>query len=164
MQALPRQLFISSDDMKPSKHRHWNVPGVLLHWPPSQASGLSSHSSMSGEQWQRGRKVNQQWNGSRGCAGDRRNPTVSYCSWKWFHRGQTILLQGLFFFPIQAGMVLCILVFFQLFSHGIKRMLSRAIMKQFFSGYTQLTLPLVKTISRIEVVNMMCRLGLWGAF
>lgn len=45
--SLPRQVFISSEDMKPSKQRHWYIPGVLVHWPPSQMSGLSRHSSMS---------------------------------------------------------------------------------------------------------------------
>lgn len=53
---LPWQVFISSDDMKPSKHRHWYVPGVLVHWPPSQTSGLSSHSSIS-EDWKQRRRA-----------------------------------------------------------------------------------------------------------
>lgn len=60
MNPLPRQVFISSDDMKPSKHRHWYVPGVLVHWPPSQISGLSSHSSIS-EDRKQGGKSKMKW-------------------------------------------------------------------------------------------------------
>lgn len=47
--ASPMQVFMSRDAMKPSKHRQRYSPGMLVHCPPSQISGLSSHSSISAE-------------------------------------------------------------------------------------------------------------------
>lgn len=47
--ASPMQVFMSRDAMKPSKQRQRYSPGMLVHCPPSQISGLSSHSSISAE-------------------------------------------------------------------------------------------------------------------
>lgn len=47
--SSPIQVFMSRDAMKPSKQRQRYSPGMLVHCPPSQMSGLSSHSSISKE-------------------------------------------------------------------------------------------------------------------
>lgn len=47
--ASPMQVFMSRDAMNPSKQRHRYSPGMLVHCPPSQMSGLSSHSSISAQ-------------------------------------------------------------------------------------------------------------------
>lgn len=69
---LPRHVFISSEDMNPSKHRHWYSPGMFVHWPPSHILGLSSHSSISV-------KTYKQWQGKRQCQGNRK--MGSMCMW-----------------------------------------------------------------------------------
>lgn len=51
--SSPIQVFMSRDAMKPSKQRQRYSPGMLVHCPPSQMSGLSSHSSISRERGDR---------------------------------------------------------------------------------------------------------------
>lgn len=51
--VLPMQVLMSMEAMNPSKHRQRYSPGMLVHWPPSQMSGVSSHSSISNRSTER---------------------------------------------------------------------------------------------------------------
>lgn len=59
--ASPMQVFMSRDAMKPSKQRQRYSPGMLVHCPPSQMSGLSSHSSISTERRPRQGEHSELW-------------------------------------------------------------------------------------------------------